>query len=97
MIAHCRRGKAKVGIGTGLPKDVLQVLLEHFRWERFGFDYISTAQEIGKGRPHPDMIIDMMVRLHLNNYQFLKVGDTVPTSGKEARGDDCRIALRYSE
>lgn len=76
-IAHLRSRKVKIGVGTGLPKDVLRILLEHFRWERFGFDYISTAEEIGKGRPNPEMIIDMMVKLHLNNFQFLKVGDTV--------------------
>lgn len=75
-MAHLRERSVKVGVGSGLPKDVLKILLEHFHWERFGFDYISTAEEIGKGRPHPDMIIDMMVKLHLNNYQFLKVGDT---------------------
>lgn len=76
-IAHIRSKKAKIGVGTGLPRDILQTLLEHFRWERFGFDYIATAEEIGKGRPSPEMIIDMMVKLHLNNFQFLKVGDTV--------------------
>lgn len=74
---HLRSKKVKVGIGSGLPRDILQILLEHFQWERFGFDYISTAEEIGRGRPNPDMIIDMMVKLHLNNFQFLKVGDTV--------------------
>ncbi|MEI9920522.1 MAG: HAD family hydrolase [Bacteroidota bacterium] len=74
---HLRSRKVKVGIGSGLPRDLLQTLLEHFRWERFGFDYISTAEEIGKGRPNPEMIIDMMVKLHLNNFQFLKVGDTI--------------------
>lgn len=76
-MAHLRSRNARVGIGSGLPRDVLQTLLEHFKWERFGFDYISTAEEIGKGRPNPEMIIDMMVKLHLNNFQFLKVGDTV--------------------
>jgi phosphonoacetaldehyde hydrolase len=76
-IEYLRSRKVKIGIGSGLPKDVLRILLEHFHWERFGFDYISTAEEIGKGRPSPEMIIDMMVKLHLNNFQFLKVGDTV--------------------
>jgi len=75
-IAHIRSKKGRIGIGSGLPRDALQILLEHFHWERFGFDYISTAGEIGKGRPNPEMIIDMMVKLHLNNFQFLKVGDT---------------------
>ena len=77
IMEHLRSRKCKVGIGSGLPRDLLQTLLEHFHWERFGFDYISTAQEIGKGRPNPEMIIDMMVKLHLNNFQFLKVGDTI--------------------
>jgi HAD superfamily hydrolase (TIGR01549 family) len=76
-MAHLRNKKARVGIGSGLPRDILQILLEHFHWERFGFDYVSTAEEIGKGRPNPDMILDMMVKLHLNSFQFLKVGDTV--------------------
>lgn len=76
-MAHLRSKKVKVGVGTGLPRDVMQVLLEHFGWERFSFDYISTSEDIGKSRPNPEMIIDMMVKLHLNNYQFLKVGDTV--------------------
>lgn len=74
---HLRSKKVKVGVGSGLPRDLLQTLLEHFHWERFGFDYISTAEEIGKSRPNPEMIIDMMVKLHLNNFQFLKVGDTI--------------------
>jgi HAD superfamily hydrolase (TIGR01549 family) len=77
VMSHLRSKKVRIGVGSGLPRDVLQVLLEHFKWERFGFDYISTAEEIGRSRPHPDMIIDMMVKLHLNNFQFLKVGDTV--------------------
>jgi len=76
-INYLRSKRVKIGLGTGLPKDVLRTLLEHFHWERFGFDYISTAEEIGKGRPNPEMIIDMMVKLHLNNFQFLKVGDTI--------------------
>lgn len=77
VMAHLREKKVKVGVGTGLPRDVMQVLLEHFAWERFSFDYISTSEDIGKSRPNPEMIIDMMVKLHLNNFQFLKVGDTV--------------------
>lgn len=76
-IQYLRSKKVKIGVGSGLPKDVLRTLLEHFHWERFGFDYISTAGEIGKSRPNPEMIIDMMVKLHLNSFQFLKVGDTV--------------------
>jgi len=74
---HLRGKNVKAGIGSGLPRDLLQTLMEHFHWERFGFDYISTAEEIGKSRPNPEMIIDMMVKLHLNNFQFLKVGDTI--------------------
>jgi phosphonoacetaldehyde hydrolase len=77
VMMHLRSKKVKVGIGSGLPRELLQILLEHFRWERYGFDYISTAEEMGKSRPDPMMIIDMMVKLHLNNFQFLKVGDTV--------------------
>lgn len=77
IMQHLKSRKIKVGVGTGLPKDIFTKLLEHLRWERFSLDYISTSGEVGNGRPHPDMILDMMVRLHLNAYTFLKVGDTV--------------------
>ena len=41
------------------------------------FDYIGIAEEIGTGRPEPEMIFDMMRSLGTADAgAFLKVGDT---------------------
>lgn len=66
-----------VGLGTGFPRDIFELIFYHLGWEDFGFDYIGIAEEIGKGRPHPDMIVDMMEKFSLQKAQFLKVGDTI--------------------
>ncbi len=68
----------KIGIGTGLPRAQADKIIEHLAWETDNFDYIGISSELGKARPHPVMILDMMQSLSLTNKQrFLKVGDTL--------------------
>ncbi len=78
----------KVGIGTGLPPDVFYNLLHHLRWRKESFDYTGVAADLGKTRPHPAMIFDMINALQLQGgTAFLKVGDTVADiqEGKNAQ------------
>jgi HAD superfamily hydrolase (TIGR01549 family) len=64
------------GLGTGLTPDLADMLLQHLKWNREEFAYIGTANEAGRGRPHPDMINHMLSTLSLQPRQLLKVGDT---------------------
>ena len=66
-----------VGLGTGFPRDIFEMIFDHLQWSDMGFDYTGIAEEIGKGRPHPDMIFDMLNRYNIKAGEFLKVGDTV--------------------
>ena len=66
-----------VGVGTGLPEDLFEVIFHHLKWERFQFDFIGIAERIGEGRPHPKMIFDMLEVFPVPHRGFLKVGDTV--------------------
>lgn len=77
IIEYAKQKNIKTGIGTGLPKKLFEKIFYHFGWEEIHFDYIKTAEEIGKSRPHPDMIFDMMKKFSIKNSEFLKVGDTV--------------------
>jgi phosphoglycolate phosphatase-like HAD superfamily hydrolase len=77
IIGYAKYKNVKTGIGTGLPKKIFEKIFYHFRWEEIHFDYIKAAQEIGKSRPQPDMILDMMKKFNIKNSEFLKVGDTV--------------------
>ena len=68
----------KIGIGTGLTRESFDQIIFHLKWSKADFEYTATAEEIGKGRPHPDMIFDMMRKLNIiDPKQILKVGDTV--------------------
>ena len=68
----------KIGIGTGLPRAQADKIIEHLKWETDNFHYIGISSELGKARPHPIMIWDMMDSLNLTEKNaFLKVGDTL--------------------
>lgn len=75
------------GLGTGFSRDVFELIFNHLDWKDFSFDYIGIAEETGRGRPHPDMIMDMLKKFRLQPEQLLKVGDTVADvlEGKNAR------------
>lgn len=78
MVTFLRYHKIKIGLGTGLPRDLFEKVVEYLNWSSDTFDYIGIGNEAGKPRPHPDMIYDMMKKLSLSNKAgFLKVGDTV--------------------
>jgi phosphoglycolate phosphatase-like HAD superfamily hydrolase len=78
MVTFLRYHKIKIGLGTGLPRDLFEKVVEYLNWSSDMFDYIGIGNEAGKPRPHPDMIYDMMRKLSLSNKAgFLKVGDTV--------------------
>lgn len=68
----------KVAVGTGLPEKVFQQIFEHLHWQRYAFDYVGTASSVGKSRPQPDMIFDMMRKTGIQEaYHILKIGDTM--------------------
>lgn len=75
-ISFLRSRNIKIGIGTGLSDDIFQPIFEKLNWSSYQFDYIGIAEKIGRGRPHPDMIFDMIKKLGIAHSEFLKVGDT---------------------
>lgn len=78
ILRTLRKQKIKIGLGSGLPRDLFEIIFSHLHWDKVDFDYIGISEEIGEARPHPAMIFDMMFSLGLNDKKaFLKVGDTV--------------------
>jgi phosphonatase-like hydrolase len=67
----------RIGLGTGLPRDTFEAIFNYLGWHEKHFDYIGIAEEMANGRPHPDMIFDMMKKLGLGVDELIKVGDTV--------------------
>jgi phosphonatase-like hydrolase len=74
---YLRKQNIKIGLGTGLSRDLFEQILNHLQWNLADFDYIGIANEMGESRPSPIMIYDMMKKLGISNAkEFLKVGDT---------------------
>lgn len=68
----------KIGIGTGLERSLFEMIYAEMRWETYSIDYIGISSEIGRSRPHPDMIFDFMNKTGIKELkEILKVGDTV--------------------
>lgn len=68
-----------VGVGSGLPAEILDMLVTRLGWEKAKLvDYVRSAETIGVGRPHPKMIHDMMKQFGVfDAREVVKVGDTV--------------------
>lgn len=77
VLTTLKKKGIKIGIGSGLPKEILMNLCKNLGWEQL-FDYYGSSEEIGKSRPDPVMIFDAMKKLNIRNVRHvLKVGDTV--------------------
>lgn len=73
-----RKKEIFLALATGLSRDIFDRLVNSLGWSFSWFAYQATYEEIGKGRPHPAMIMDLMTALNINDPQeILKVGDTV--------------------
>lgn len=73
-----REKNIKCGLGSGLDIQILQTIAANTKLKLPEFDYVATASDNFRPRPHPDMIFDMMRRLRLSDKtSFLKVGDTI--------------------
>lgn len=82
-----RKKDIKIGLGSGLPKDLLAAILEQANFDLSQLSYIGTPNERIRSRPYPDMIFDMMNKLSLKDKnKILKVGDTLADieEGKQA-------------
>jgi phosphoglycolate phosphatase-like HAD superfamily hydrolase len=73
-----KRKGIKLGLGSGLPKDLIIRIIESQNWPLDSFDYIGSFDEIGKGRPDPIMILDILQKFKIEDKsRLLKIGDTV--------------------
>ena len=87
IFIYLKERKILTGLGSGLPRDIFENIFTHIGWREDYFDYIGIAEETGRSRPYPDMILDMMKKLNLHNDEMLKVGDTLADiqEGKNAK------------
>ena len=57
----------KIGIGSGLPRSFMDLLIDHLGWDEEVFDFICSSEELDHGRPHPIMIQEGMKQLRVSD------------------------------
>jgi phosphonatase-like hydrolase len=88
--AALRAAGIRVGLCTGFSRDITQVILGRLGWVDAGLvDATVTSDEVDQGRPHPDMIRQLMSRLSVRDpARVLKVGDA-PADLEEGTNAGC--------
>lgn len=78
LIARLRANGIKVALNTGFDREITDVILTRLNWHPLkGCDAVICSDEVPRGRPHPDMIIELMRKLDINDpKKVAKVGDT---------------------
>lgn len=68
----------KVGVDTGFSRQIVQPLLDRLGWVKNSLiDGSVTSDEVKRGRPHPDLIYQLMIQTGVADpKRVMKVGDT---------------------
>ena len=78
VFSFLKEKRIQTGVGSGLSEEIFNSVYLHLNWDKFKPDYIGISEKLGKSRPAPAMIMDMMKKLQIGNVNdFLKVGDTI--------------------
>jgi len=84
----------KVGIDTGFSRQIIQPLLERLGWIKNNLiDCSVTSDEVKRGRPHPDLIFEVMKQTGvIDSKRVMKVGDTA-SDIQEGKAAGCGITV----
>jgi phosphonatase-like hydrolase len=93
-----RRAGVKVALNTGFSRDIAQTLIDRLGWERDELvDASVTSDEVERGRPHPDMIRRLMLKLGVDDSRRVaKVGDT-PADLLEGKNAGCGLVVGVTQ
>lgn len=77
-LADLRARGIKVGLTTGFSREIADIILESMGWGvGVNLDASVTADQVGRGRPAPDMILRVMEMTGVEDTsQVISVGDT---------------------
>jgi phosphonatase-like hydrolase len=94
VFRRLRRAGVKVALNTGFSREIAQTLIDRLNWERDELiDASVTSDEVERGRPHPDMIRLLMLKLGVTDpRRIAKVGDT-PADLHEGRNSGCGLVV----
>ncbi|MBK9137310.1 MAG: HAD hydrolase-like protein [Verrucomicrobia bacterium] len=92
--AELRRRSVRLALDTGFSRDIVDTILQRLGWNAPGFlDATVASDEVPRGRPHPDLLIEAMRRTGVASAsQVAKVGDT-PSDLQEGTAAGCGLVI----
>jgi len=94
LLLELRSENIKVVLNTGYNSKVANLLLEKLHWDLgVHYDLLITADDVEKGRPHPDMILKAMKHFNIDDAsKVLKAGDSA-IDIEEGKNANCGITV----
>jgi phosphonatase-like hydrolase len=90
MFDRLRSEGIRIAVNTGFNRAITDVILGRLGWVG-RVDASIASDEVAQGRPHPDMIRELMKRFEISNPTLVaKVGDT-PADLEEGRNAGCGL------
>jgi phosphonatase-like hydrolase len=88
----------RVALNTGFDRPITDVILERLGWSGNSSVHATiSSDEVARGRPYPDMILELMRRLGVSDPQMVaKVGDT-PADLEEGRNAGCGLIVGVTQ
>jgi phosphonatase-like hydrolase len=94
IFTFLRQYGVQIAINSGFPKVIVDVIIDKMGWKANRLiDFSIASDEVPKGRPHPDMIHELMKISGIHDSkQVIKVGDTM-VDIQEGRMADCGLVV----
>jgi len=94
LLLALKENGIKVALNTGYDTQTAQLLLDKMDWvEGKQYDVLVTADDVVLGRPNPDMIVEAMMKLNVQQEELvLKAGDSI-IDIEEGKNANCGITI----
>jgi len=94
VFQELKRAGVRIALNTGFNRPITRVILDRLGWSQSSLiDATICSDEVPRGRPHPDMIRELMRRLQVADPRVVaKVGDT-PADLEEGQNAGCGLII----
>ncbi len=98
VFERLQRAGIRVALNTGFDRPITSVILDRLGWSGSPLiDATICSDEVPRGRPHPDMIVELMRRTQVGDARRVaKVGDT-PADLEEGANAGCGLIVGVTQ
>jgi len=72
-----KKNNIKIGLTTGYPRSVLNIILRYFKEKNFLPHYAVSTSDVKRGRPCGDMTLKIIKKLKIKKKHVLKIDDSI--------------------